>query len=165
MRAKGEKYLALFLVVSFLGMNCTSTHLEKGINIKPSQKQGAEILVKMMDGQAVRGELITVKKNSLLLLSSIGADMSFDIRNISTVIIVKKSKALQGAGVGFLAALGIGMASGIFDGIDQKGIYQDVFTITFTLPYILAVIPCFTLTGSLFGAVVGIDQDSNYRSV
>jgi len=101
-----KKFIALFLVTAFMVMNCAVYKRGEGINLKPGQKPGVKLVIQKTDDQQVRGELISVKENSLLLMESeSGADVSIDIVNIKVVKIVKKSKAWQGAGIG--ALLGI----------------------------------------------------------
>lgn len=101
-----KKLIALFLVIAFMVMNCGVYKRGKGINLKPGQKPGVKLVIQKTDGCQVKGELISVKENSLLLMESeSGADVSIDIVNIKVVKIVKKSKAWQGAGIG--ALLGI----------------------------------------------------------
>jgi hypothetical protein len=86
----------LLLVFSLLTTSCAT--------IKPTRtkRKGAELIVQKKDGQQVRGELITVKNSSLLLLDSEGADVSIDIADIKVIRIVKKSKAILGASSGLL---------------------------------------------------------------
>jgi hypothetical protein len=72
-------------------------------------RRGAEVKVRFLDGRIVRGELITVKPDSLLILDKYtGMDTSVELENIREVLIVKKSKFLKGAGLGLL----IGSAGG-----------------------------------------------------
>lgn len=72
-------------------------------------RRGAEVKVRFLDGRVVRGELITVKPDSLLILDKYtGMDTSVELENIREVLIVKKSKFLKGAGLGLL----IGSAGG-----------------------------------------------------
>ena len=59
-----------------------------------AEKKGAEIVIHKMDDQQVKGELIAVKQNSLLLKESgSGVDVSVRVGDIRKVTIVKKSKA------------------------------------------------------------------------
>ncbi|MGB6867658.1 MAG: hypothetical protein WBE11_18395 [Candidatus Aminicenantaceae bacterium] len=98
-----QKFFALFLVITFMGMNCATYEKGAGINLDPGQKPGAKVIIQKIDGLQVRGELIAVKQNSLLLKQSeSGADVTVVIRDIVVIKIVKKSKALLGAGIGFL---------------------------------------------------------------
>jgi hypothetical protein len=58
-----------------------------------AKKRGAELIIIKTNGQQIRGELITVKKDSLLLLDSgIGADVSVDIDDIKVIKIMKVSE-------------------------------------------------------------------------
>jgi hypothetical protein len=96
----------LLLVFSLLTTSCAT--------IKPTRtkRKGAELIVQKKDGQQVRGELITVKNSSLLLLDSEGADVSIDIADIKVIRIVKKSKAILGASSGLLIGGGGGALLG-----------------------------------------------------
>ena len=92
-----KKFISLFLVFSILLL---SGNLY-------AKKKGAKLVIQKTDGQKIKGELIAVKKDSLLLLGQeSGADVSVDIRNIEMVKI-KKSKTLLGASLGFLAGVGV----------------------------------------------------------
>jgi hypothetical protein len=84
-----------------------------------AKKKGAELIVQKIVGQQVRGELITVKENSLLLLNSeSGADVSVDIREIQLIEIVKKSKSLAWGGIGLVSGAVIGALIGYLEGDD-----------------------------------------------
>ncbi len=61
----------------------------------------------------IRGELIAVKENSLLLLNDEGAVVLVDIKEIREITIVKKSKLFKGAGAGFLIGAGSLLGIGI----------------------------------------------------
>ena len=96
---KGKNFIALFLVFYLLALSGNLYAKKRGVELKIIKK----------DGHLIRGELITVKANSLLLLDSgTGADVSVDIKDIVVITIVKKSKALVGATFGALAGGGIG---------------------------------------------------------
>lgn len=73
------------------------------------ERRGADLVVAMKDGQAVTGELIAVKHDSLLLLNPAGKDESVDIAGVREIKMVKKSQALKGGLYGLLtgAALGV----------------------------------------------------------
>ena len=86
--------VSVLLVVSLLILS---------LDLPAKERRGAELVVQKNDGQVLKGELIAVKQNSVLLLSPEGADVSVDIKDIYIIKIVKKSKALTGAGIGFLA--------------------------------------------------------------
>ncbi|MGB6865507.1 MAG: hypothetical protein WBE11_07415 [Candidatus Aminicenantaceae bacterium] len=84
-------------------MNCATYERGEGINLEPGQKPGAKVIIQKIDGQQFRGELIAVKQNSLLLKEyESGGDITVDVEDIAVIKIVKKSKALLGAGIGLL---------------------------------------------------------------
>ena len=109
MKAKGKKLVALFLIFSLIEISCATITFTFPIKKRrfPERKQGAIVITKT-DGQQIGGELITVKPNSLLLLDTEGKDVSVDIGDIKVIRIVKKSKALLGAGLGLLIVGGGG---------------------------------------------------------
>jgi len=88
-----KKVIALILVLSLL----VSIHGE----LLAKEKRGAELLIQKKDGEDVRGELIAIKQNSLLILDSVlKTDLSVDIGEIKVIIIMKISKAVGGLLVG-----------------------------------------------------------------
>ena len=101
MNQKRKQFISFFLIISFLILPLT---------LIAKERRGAELVVQKTDGQQVKGELITVKKDSLLLKDAgFGADVSLDVSDIKTIKIVRKSKGGLGALIGF----GIGGAFGI----------------------------------------------------
>ncbi len=103
MNPTSKKFISLFLVFSLIMLSA---------NLYAKERRGATLIVTKKDGQQIRGELITVKPNSLLLLDTEGKDVSVSIADIKVIRIVKKSKALLGAGLG-LIILGGGTALSI----------------------------------------------------
>lgn len=91
-----KKFMSMFLVFSIL--------LLSG-NMFAKERKGAGLIIQKTDGTQVRGELIAVKENSLLLMErDSGADVTVDIGDIKVINIVKKSKA--GAGILIGGAIG-----------------------------------------------------------
>jgi len=81
-------------------------------NLTAGERRGATIVVHKKDGAQVKGELIAVKQNSILLLeSSSGTDLSIDVPDIKTVGILKKSNT--GAGFGYGVLIGGAVGAGI----------------------------------------------------
>jgi len=81
-------------------------------NLESSGKRGAEIVVQKNDGTQLHGELIAVKKNSLLLLDSeFGMDVSAPIEDIEIIHILKGPKTGLGAISGFLIGGVVGAAA------------------------------------------------------
>ncbi len=102
---KGKNFISLFLVLSVLSLYG---------NLIAKERRGAELRVVKKDGRKVEGELIAVKGNVLLLkLSYSSYDVSIDIDDVNVIKIMKKSKTLLGAGIGFLTGAGVGAIVGI----------------------------------------------------
>lgn len=81
-------------------------------NIGSSTRRGADIVVQIHDGTQIHGELITVKKESVLLLDSeSGVDVSARIEDIEIVHILKGPKTGLGAISGFLIGGVVGAAA------------------------------------------------------
>jgi hypothetical protein len=98
---KSYVVLLIFSIIFFCG------------NLLAAEK-GAQIEIQQKNGRAVKGELITVKENSLLIVDSVsGADVSVLIADIRYITILKKSKALLWGGIGSAAGIGIGALSGV----------------------------------------------------
>ena len=59
---------------------------------KIAKKHGIKLIVQKRDGQEIRGELIAVKHNSLLLLEfESAAEVSIEITDIKVIKVIKKS--------------------------------------------------------------------------
>lgn len=106
-----KKIIALFIAFSLMALSG---------NLMAKERRGAEIKIHktkpQMEGTPwvtphIRGELIAVKKSSLLLLDSEGADVSVDIKDIMVVKIVRKSKAALGLLLGGTMGALIGRAT------------------------------------------------------
>ena len=98
----GKKFVTLFLVISLLATNCSSLRtLER--KREKGRKHGAVLIIQKKDGRQIKGELITVKQNSLLLLdSATGADVSTNVNYIKVIKILKRSKIWEGIKIGGL---------------------------------------------------------------
>jgi hypothetical protein len=105
MKAKGKKLVSLLLVVSLMILSA---------NLYAKERRGAILIITKKNGQQIEGELITVKKDSLLLFT--GVDVSVDISEIKVIKIVKKSRVLQGIGLGLLIGAGTGALLGFMEG-------------------------------------------------
>jgi len=94
-----------------------------------AEKEGSEILIHKMDGRQVKGELIAVKKNSLLLMGKeSGADVSVGIHDIQAVTIVKKSRVLKKGLDGLLLGGAIGLLIGYVGGSESKSGTLNIYT-------------------------------------
>ena len=79
-----KKFIALFLVFSLLTINCFPKR--RGINLN----------VARTDGQPIKGELIAVKENSLLLLEKeVGTDVSINISDVKIITIKGPTTVLR----------------------------------------------------------------------
>ena len=108
-----KKFIFLFLVFSILALSG---------DLFAKERKGADLIAQKTDGEQVRGELIAVKENSLLLLDrETGADVSVDIREIKLIEIVKKSKSLAWGGIGLVSGAVIGVLGGYLSGDDPSG--------------------------------------------
>ena len=97
---KGKKFITLFIIFFLLTLS--------GSLYAKERKHGANFVITKIDGQQIRGELIAVKDNTLLLLQESGIDVSIAIQNVKTITLVKRSvkkilTILIGAGSGFVA--------------------------------------------------------------
>ena len=103
MNLKGKKFISLFLIFSLVLLSGS---------LYAKERRGAKLLIIKKDGQLIEGELITVKPSSLLLLDTEGKDVSVGIADIKVIRVMKKSKALLGAGIGLLIGAGGGVLLG-----------------------------------------------------
>ena len=109
---KGKKFIALFLILSLIEINCATLKSLEQKRESRRKKHGANLIIQKINGQQVSGELITVKPSSLLLLNTEGKDVSVDIEEIKVITVVKKSQALLGVGTGLLGGAGSGAVIG-----------------------------------------------------
>jgi len=102
-------------------------------------KHGAELIIQKKDSQEIIGELIAVKKDTLLLLEyETAADVSVDVKDIKIIKIIKKSKFWKGARTGAL----IGGVSGVL-----------YIVIAAEAPYEDGVVFLYAIWGLMFGAI------------
>jgi len=107
-----KKLISLFLVFSIIGL-CG--------NLYAKERRGAEIEIykvkPKMEGTPwetahTKGELIAVKKNSLLLLDSKGGDVTVNLNEIMIIKIMGKSRILLATGTGLILGAGTGYLIG-----------------------------------------------------
>ncbi len=117
-----KKFISLFLVFSILLL---SGNLY-------AKRKGADLIVQEKDGTQVRGELIAVKQNSLLVSGYVsGPDISLtgpggwdiwsvDIADISEITIVKKWKYGKGFLIGSAIGAGLGWTPALIPTVEEK---------------------------------------------
>jgi hypothetical protein len=72
-------------------------------NVFAKERKGADVIIQRVDGIRVKGELIAVKQESILLLTKdLGIDMTIDLRDIRVIKIVRGSYALAGGIIGLI---------------------------------------------------------------
>ncbi len=149
MNPTSKKFISLFLAFSLMAISCTTmtTQRHKGFEFSKEQKQGAVVKIQKKDGNQIKGELIAVKQNSLLLLDAEGKDTSIDITDIR-VIWIKKSKIEKGAVNG--ALWGAAIPAALF------GIMGLTFSGGFELSQWITVVGGAAALGAFFGAAIGI---------
>lgn len=136
-----KKFVAMFLVFSILFLYG---------NMYAKQKRGAILAVQKKAGAQVKGELIAVKEDSLLLKGAeSGVDVTVYIKEIKVVTIVKKSKA--GAGILLGGTLGGVMGAAAYGEPDNA--FIDFRGIVVLGSAILGVI-----FGGIIGALAGNDK-------
>jgi len=68
-----KKLISLFLIFSLMMLSAS---------LYAKERRGAKLIITKTDGQQIKGELITVKPKSLLLLNTDGKDVSVGIADI-----------------------------------------------------------------------------------
>jgi hypothetical protein len=136
-----KKLISLFLVFSLMMLSA---------NLYAKERRGAKLIITKEDWQQIEGELITVKPDSLLLLDIEGKDVSVSIADIRVIRIVKKSKALLGAGIGLL----IGGVHGTLVGIR----YEDPIDYGVVVGFGVLYGAVYMVLGALLGAGFGKDE-------
>jgi hypothetical protein len=149
-KGKGKKFMALVVVFSLV--------IFSGNLMAKERKYGAELLIQKKDGQIIRGELLTVKQKSLLLIGSVSlTGVSVDISDIRVITIVKRSKFFKGAGYGFLIGGGIGALFGLASSSGDDGWFNPS-------PGALALVGGIffgaigAASGGIYGAIKGTDE-------
>lgn len=90
---RGKKFMALFLVFSLVVLTGNLMAKEKGVYLS----------IQKTDGEEIGGELITVKKDSLLLVSEVdGYDFPVNIGDIDVITVKNKSLILELGVLGFI---------------------------------------------------------------
>lgn len=124
-------------------------------NLAAKERRGAKLEILKNDNNPLIGELIAVKKSSLLLLeSSSGADISVNISDINRIKLVGNSKTLWHAGQGFLV---VGSVSAIIGAISSSSDFSRLTPARGAL--VGGVIG--GLAGLLLGTIIGSEEGAD----
>jgi hypothetical protein len=110
---KSKKFISLFLVFSLVMLS---------VNLHAKERRGAKLSITRKNDGKIKGELLVVKQNLLLLLLESGIDVTIDIRDIQVIKIKKRSKALWGAGIGLLVGVPMGLVQNTT--VKQEAVYD-----------------------------------------
>lgn len=115
------------------------------------ERRGATVEVTMTDGSQVKGELLTVKNDSLLIFDrDAGQGKNIDLRQVAQVKLFKKGKFLPWLAIG----VGVGLAIGFF----QYSQYEKSEKGGMSELTIAAQTPVTSLCGGILGAFAGIHE-------
>ncbi len=99
-----KKVVSLLIVFSLVMLSGKTIAQQSWVG--EGERKGVKLKIQKNDGQQVAGELITVKKDSLLLLDSeTDADLSVDIKDVNAITLVKKNRGFQVGIYGVLAGI------------------------------------------------------------
>ena len=151
MSVRGKKFLMLLLIfclVTFSG------------NLTAQVKKGVKVEVETNEGQIISGELITVKRDSLLLLDvETQADLSVNIDEVKTILVKNKTRILELGVAG--ALLGVA-AQGLIEKTDKKTTHSvggdDDQQISQEATSFLEYGSIGLGVGALLGAVIGMNK-------
>ena len=113
------------------------------------ERQGATVVVSLIDGGRVKGELLAVKDDVLVVFDhGAGLGWSLDLRQVGEVKVLRKSRFFDGAGIGLCVGLALSIRN------LSRICSDDRITITnFALP-----LPVMFYLGGLLGALDGISE-------
>ena len=124
-------------------------------NLAAKERRGAKLEIVKNNGDQLKGELLAIKKDSILLLeSSSGTDASVNISEIDRVKILGKSKTFWRAAEGFLV---VGSAAAIIGAIRGSSDFSRLTPARGALAG--GVIG--GLAGLLLGTVVGLEEGAD----
>lgn len=117
-------------------------------NLAAKERRGVDTIVAMTNGLEVKGELIAVRKDSLVLLTSYAnIDESISISKVRSIRIAKKSNAVNGTILGLVAGGGVGVLLGV--SIGEYSGFSNYSAIT------VAGVAGGVLVGGVVGLLVG----------
>lgn len=110
-------------------------------------RSGASVTVTTRAGSRIAGELIAVRRDSLLIMDESGRDHSLDLNGVEAVVVKRGSKA--GVGVLFGAVLGLAAGAGL-----SSALYHNADPCESIGPR-ACVIMLGTVAGGIGGAIAG----------
>ena len=152
MFVSGKKFLALFLVFCLFALSG---------NLSAQARKGVKVSVATIDGQTVDGELISVKRDSLLILDAeTQADTSLNMSDIKTILVNNKARIIELGVAG--ALLGVAL-QGLIQKTDRKTTHavggDDDQNISQEATSFVEYGSIGLGTGALLGAVVGMNKE------
>ena len=113
------------------------------------ERRGAMVVVTMTDGSQARGELLTVKKNALIVHNpDTGQGWSIDLRQVAHVMVIRESKFLLGTIIG--VGIGLGITRCTMKSDDKAGLFYGLGS--------ALLVPAAGLIGGFVGAAAGKDK-------
>lgn len=96
MKKKGERLVALILVFSLVALSG---------NLMAAERKGVRLVIQKTDGQEIKGELVAVKRDSLLILDAeTETDTNINLNIIDVITVDNKSLMFEmGVGASLLA--------------------------------------------------------------
>jgi hypothetical protein len=155
MKTKGRGWIrnagSLAVIVLVLTMGLGPAFAEE-------RAHGKDLSVQKTDGQVIKGELIAVRTDSLLIDSLDPSENAIDIRDVSLIIIINKSRFWSGLGVGLVIGAGGGALIGLASGDDRTGWFRFTAGEKATVLGIALGVIGGTL-GGIEGALAGADEN------
>lgn len=135
-------------IISLVAVLTTITALAS-LPLAAGERRGATVEVTMADGSQVRGELLAVKSDALLVYDNNARQgRSLDLGAVIHVKLFKKGKFLKGLGIGL--EVGLGLSLYLFIRSDQHENSGLVFC---------TLLPITGLFGGLLGALSGTAEE------
>jgi hypothetical protein len=123
-----------------------------GLPLPAKERRGSTVEATMTDGSQVKGELLAVKTETLLIYDrDVLQGKSIDLQQVAQVKVLKKSKFFDGLGIGIVIGLVISVNN--IKRIDRESL-MPIFEIVGSF----WPVPIAGFSGGLIGAVCGINQ-------
>lgn len=144
---KGAKITALILVISLLMLSG---------NLSAAIRKGVKLVIQTTDGQEVVGELVTVKRDSLLLMNAeTREDTTVNLSDIDVIVVDNKSLAFEMGMGGFLLA---GAARLVMHSAVEKDKSNTEGATEHQLQDVFFIGAAGGVAGVIFGLVAGINK-------